>query len=158
MKKIIKNYNLNDKFFVNIKSSHKKNGSLHYGELILQGKSNIELIISTVNQFDEWNLELERKLTSFFSVDLVDKEETYFYLASRRLMRHYFFHLVHQLYLHRYSESTFSIAKSEFVKRAQLIRSLLICILSELKGNISSLSSDSDPLTVLSTNIANSLG
>jgi aminopeptidase-like protein len=46
-KKIIKNYNLNDKFFVNIKSSHKKNGSLHYGELILQGKSNIELIIST---------------------------------------------------------------------------------------------------------------
>ena len=46
-KKIIKNYNLNDKFFVNIKSSHKKNGSLHYGELILKGKSNIELIIST---------------------------------------------------------------------------------------------------------------
>ena len=46
-KKIIKNYNLKDNFFVNIESSHNKNGKLHYGELILKGKSDIELIIST---------------------------------------------------------------------------------------------------------------
>ena len=34
-------------FFINIDSSHNKNGKLHYGELILKGKSNIELIVST---------------------------------------------------------------------------------------------------------------
>ena len=46
-KKIEKNYKKNDKFFVNINSTFKKNGSLTYGELIIPGKSKKEILIST---------------------------------------------------------------------------------------------------------------
>ena len=46
-KHIIKNYKKNDYFHVNINSSHNKKGKLCYGELLLKGKSDIELIIST---------------------------------------------------------------------------------------------------------------
>tara|TARA_Y100000591_G_C21834683_1_gene701736 strand:+ start:1190 stop:2476 length:1287 start_codon:yes stop_codon:yes gene_type:complete len=46
-KQIIKDYKKNDYFYININSSHNKNGKLHYGELLLKGKSDIELIIST---------------------------------------------------------------------------------------------------------------
>ena len=46
-KKIIKNYDSADKFFVNIDSKLNRNGKLHYGELVLKGKSTQEILIST---------------------------------------------------------------------------------------------------------------
>ena len=46
-KNLKKNYKNNDKFFIKIESSFKKNGSLTYGELILPGKSKKEILIST---------------------------------------------------------------------------------------------------------------
>ena len=46
-KKIIKDYKLNDKFFVNISSSFNRNGKLNYGELVIKGKSKQEILIST---------------------------------------------------------------------------------------------------------------
>ena len=42
-----KKYSFNDKFKVIINSSLKKDGNLNYGELILKGKSNKEILIST---------------------------------------------------------------------------------------------------------------
>jgi aminopeptidase-like protein len=42
-----KRYSLNDKFKVVINSNLNKNGNLHYGELILKGKSKKEILIST---------------------------------------------------------------------------------------------------------------
>ena len=46
-KKIINEYSAQDKFKVLIKSNLNKNGFLHYGELILKGKSKEEILIST---------------------------------------------------------------------------------------------------------------
>jgi aminopeptidase-like protein len=46
-KEMLKNYNLNDSFFVNIDSHFKKKGKLNYGELIIKGKSKQEILIST---------------------------------------------------------------------------------------------------------------
>tara|TARA_B100000787_G_scaffold168947_1_gene158847 strand:- start:977 stop:2275 length:1299 start_codon:yes stop_codon:yes gene_type:complete len=46
-KEMLKNYNLNDIFFVNIDSHFKKKGKLNYGELIIKGKSKQEILIST---------------------------------------------------------------------------------------------------------------
>ncbi len=46
-KKIDKYYNKNDFFYVNINTSFKKNGSLNYGEYVLKGSSNQEILIST---------------------------------------------------------------------------------------------------------------
>ena len=44
---IIKNYKSSDKFQVNIKSNFKKKGKMHYGELVLDGKTKSEILIST---------------------------------------------------------------------------------------------------------------
>ena len=44
---IIKNYKSIDKFQVHIKSSFKKSGKMHYGELVLNGKTKSEILIST---------------------------------------------------------------------------------------------------------------
>ena len=46
-KKLDKKYSDKDKFHIKIKSNFKKNGHLNYGELILKGKSNEEILIST---------------------------------------------------------------------------------------------------------------
>ena len=46
-KKIKKIYSKNDKFKVVINSKFKKKGNLHFGELILKGKSKQEILIST---------------------------------------------------------------------------------------------------------------
>ncbi len=46
-KQIEKKYKLNDKFKILIDSKHYNNGNLTYGELILKGKSNQEILIST---------------------------------------------------------------------------------------------------------------
>lgn len=46
-KKIIKNYTPKDKFKIVIKSNLNKNGFLHYGELLIKGKSKEEILIST---------------------------------------------------------------------------------------------------------------
>jgi len=46
-KKIQENYNTNDKFKIVVDSSLKKKGKLSYGELIIQGKSKQEILIST---------------------------------------------------------------------------------------------------------------
>ena len=46
-KKLIKNYKDNEKFFVKIKSKFKNNGKLHYGELLIKGKEEEEILIST---------------------------------------------------------------------------------------------------------------
>lgn len=46
-KNINKKYKDNDKFHVKIDSEFKKNGNLTYGELIVKGKSNKEILIST---------------------------------------------------------------------------------------------------------------
>lgn len=46
-KNFIKNYNFKDKFFVNINSKLNKKGKLHYGELVIKGKSTQEILIST---------------------------------------------------------------------------------------------------------------
>jgi aminopeptidase-like protein len=47
-KKILKKkYKEKDKFFITIKSKFKKNGSLEYGEFIIKGKSEQEILIST---------------------------------------------------------------------------------------------------------------
>jgi aminopeptidase-like protein len=46
-KKIIKDYANNDKFKIVIKSSFKKKGFLNYGELVIKGQSNQEILIST---------------------------------------------------------------------------------------------------------------
>jgi len=46
-KKLNKKYSSNDKFKVFINSNFKKNGVLNYGELILEGKSKKEILIST---------------------------------------------------------------------------------------------------------------
>ena len=45
--KIKKNYKDSDKFRVKISSSFKKNGNLHYGELLIPGKSKKEILLST---------------------------------------------------------------------------------------------------------------
>ena len=44
---IIKNYKSDDKFQVNINSNFKKLGKMHYGELVLNGKTKSEILIST---------------------------------------------------------------------------------------------------------------
>ena len=44
---ILKKYKKSDKFHVFIDSSFKKNGKMHYGELIVPGKSKKEILIST---------------------------------------------------------------------------------------------------------------
>ncbi len=46
-KKLNKKYSYNDRFKVVIDTNFKKNGNLNYGELILKGKSNQEILIST---------------------------------------------------------------------------------------------------------------
>ena len=46
-KDIIKNYKNSDKFKVLIDSSLNSKGNLHYGELVLKGKSKQEILIST---------------------------------------------------------------------------------------------------------------
>ena len=46
-KSINKNYNINDSFNVFIDSNFKKNGKMHYGEILLKGKSKEEILIST---------------------------------------------------------------------------------------------------------------
>tara|TARA_B100001029_G_scaffold177193_1_gene181418 strand:- start:536 stop:1825 length:1290 start_codon:yes stop_codon:yes gene_type:complete len=46
-KKLKKTYKEKDKFKVFINSNFKKNGNLHFGELILKGKSSKEILIST---------------------------------------------------------------------------------------------------------------
>ena len=47
-KKIIKKtYNKNDIFKLCIDSNFKKNGKMHYGELVIKGKSKKEILIST---------------------------------------------------------------------------------------------------------------
>jgi aminopeptidase-like protein len=46
-KRLNKKYSSNDKFKVFINSNFKKNGVLNYGELILEGKSKKEILIST---------------------------------------------------------------------------------------------------------------
>ncbi len=46
-KKIQKKYNQNDNFKINIDTSFKKNGKMHYGEIILKGESKQEILIST---------------------------------------------------------------------------------------------------------------
>ena len=46
-KKLKKRYKEKDKFKVFINSNFKKNGNLHFGELILKGKSSKEILIST---------------------------------------------------------------------------------------------------------------
>ena len=47
VEKIKKEYDSQDIFKVVIKSNFKKNGHLHYGELLLKGKSKQEILIST---------------------------------------------------------------------------------------------------------------
>ena len=46
-KYINKKYNTNDSFYVFIDSHFKKNGKMHYGEILLKGKSKEEILIST---------------------------------------------------------------------------------------------------------------
>lgn len=46
-KKIINNYKSNDKFFILINSNLNRNGFLRYGEYIIKGKSQKEILIST---------------------------------------------------------------------------------------------------------------
>ena len=46
-KKIIKKYKKNDKFKIVIDSSFNKKGKMHYGELVIKGKSEQEILIST---------------------------------------------------------------------------------------------------------------
>ena len=46
-KKIIKYYSKDDKFDVVVNSSFKKNGNLHYGEYLIEGKTKKEILIST---------------------------------------------------------------------------------------------------------------
>ena len=41
------NYNIKDKFHVLINSNFKKNGYLNYGELVIPGQNNKEILIST---------------------------------------------------------------------------------------------------------------
>lgn len=44
---IEKNYNSNDKFRITIDSNFKHNGKMHYGEIIIKGKSKQEILLST---------------------------------------------------------------------------------------------------------------
>ncbi len=46
-KKIKKNYQSNERFYVNIDTKFKKKGKMHYGEIFIEGKSKEEVLIST---------------------------------------------------------------------------------------------------------------
>ena len=55
-----------------------------------------------------WDVQFERNITNFFTIELNNRNEKPIYLAARRLLRHYFYHLIHHLYLSRDSVENFS--------------------------------------------------
>ena len=85
----MKNYNFKDKFFVNIESKLNKKGKLHYGELVIKGKSTQEILISTyICHPSMANNELSGPIVSMCLIDhfrrkkLKKNFEIYFYTRN----------------------------------------------------------------------------
>ena len=75
-KKINKTYSSNDKFYVKIKSKLNKKGYLHYGELLIKGKSSEEILISTyVCHPSMANNELSGPIVSMCLIDYFRKKK-----------------------------------------------------------------------------------
>ena len=121
--------------------------------------SSFTTYISSLNQIVQssqvWDRHLESSISDFFLLDLKHQGEPTIDLAARRLLRHCFYHLTHQLYLSRSSETDFAAAKAVFESRSHLLIELLTRIFNTLKSNIDFISSSSEPLNELKQCLSN---
>ena len=75
------NYNIKDKFHVLINSNFKKNGYLNYGELVIPGQNNKEILISTyICHPSMANNELSGPIVSMLLINYFKEKKNYYTL------------------------------------------------------------------------------